>query len=89
MNHIESKTKTDTVATKAYCDLIDEMMRKKYVPNSNGPVQYFKELRTDQYEANALDEDGKISDGQIIMYAKRAFTSCGHDATHPTTISTQ
>ena len=47
MYHIESKTKTDTIATKAYCDLIDEMIRKKYVPNSNGQVQYFKELRMD------------------------------------------
>ena len=56
MYHIESKTKTDTIATKAYCDLIDEMIRKKYVPNSNGQVQYFKELRMDQYEANALDD---------------------------------
>ena len=49
-------------------------MKKKYVPNGNGPVQYFKEMRTDQFEANALDEKGKVSDGQIIMCSKRAFT---------------
>ena len=87
MDHIEDKTKTDVVATKAYVGLLDDMRAMKYEPNSNGPVQYFKDLKTAQYEANALDKHGKISDGQIIMCAKDAFTSCGLEPTHTTTIS--
>ena len=71
---IEKNTKTDQIATNAYCNHIEQMMNKKYIPNGNGPVQYFKEMRTDQFEANALDEEGKVSDGQIIMCSKRAFT---------------
>ena len=64
------------------------MMNKKCIPNGNGSVQFFKEMQTDQFEANTLDEEGKVSDGQIIMYSKRAFTQCGHEATHTMAIST-
>ena len=87
MDHIEDKTKTNIVATKTYCGLLSIMRGMKYEPNSNVPVQYFKELRTAQYKANALDKHGKVSNGQIIMYAKDAFTSCGLDANHTTAIS--
>ena len=63
------------------------MMARKYVPNGNGAVQYFKDMKHDQFEANALDEDGEITDGQLIIFAKKAFLRCGHKTTSITDIS--
>ena len=63
------------------------MMARKYVPNGNGAVQYFKDMKHDQFGANALDEDGKITDGQLIIFAKKAFLRCGHKTTSITDIS--
>ena len=87
MDHIESKTKTDIIATEAYCGLLDQIMARKYVPNGNGAVQYFKDMKHDQFEANALDEDGEITDGQLIIFAKKAFLRCGHKTTSITDIN--
>jgi len=86
--HIEKKTKTDEISTKAYCKTVDDMSAMKYQPNANGPTDYFKAMVTSRFEANALDKHGKISDGQLIMYAKQAFSECGHAAIHLTDVST-
>ena len=88
-DHIEKKTKTDDISTTAYSDALKRMQALKYTPNGNGPTDYFKAMVTAQFEANSLDRHGKVSDGQIIMYAKNAFSNCGHAAIHLTDVSTK
>jgi len=85
---LKKKTKTDEISTKACCTTVDDMSAMTYQPNRNGPTTYFKAMVTARFEANALDKHGKISDGQLIMYAKRAFSQFGHAATHMTGVST-
>lgn len=77
-DHIESKAKTDIIATETYCKILKQMMAREYEPNSNGPTQYLKEMKHDQYCASTLAEDGEINDGQLIAFSKQAFLSSGH-----------
>ena len=78
LDHIEGKTKTDIVATGAYCDILVRMMMRQYVPNGDGSVQFLKDMRHDQIGANALADDCAISDGQLIKISKQAFLKSGH-----------
>lgn len=45
--HIEDKFISSIVATKAYLDQIKDVTNRLYVPNGNGPVQYFPYMTTD------------------------------------------
>lgn len=51
---------------------------RAYVPDSNGAVQYLKDMKQDQSGANILTEEGDISDGQLITISKQAFLMSGH-----------
>jgi len=75
--HIETKVKTDIIATKVYCELLQDVMDRTYVPNSNGSVQYFKDMKNDQFSADILGES-KISNRLIISMANHGFNTCGH-----------
>ena len=41
-------------------------------------MQYLKEMKHDQYSVSALADDGEVSDGQLIAFAKLAFLTSGH-----------
>ena len=88
-DHIEGKAKTDKIATDPYCGCVDTMLGMAYLPNGNGPLKFFKAIVTAQFEANALDDEGTISDGQLIIFSKRAFSQCGHEAIYIASASTK
>ena len=73
MDHIEAKTKTDIVATGAYCKILMQRMMRKYLPNGNGSVQYFKDMKHDQVGANVLtDDDAMVS--SLLCRNKHSFS---------------
>ena len=45
------------------------MMSRKYPPNSNGLVQYFKDMKRDQFEESTFAPEGKIN----AIFSKQAF----------------
>ena len=51
LDHVEGKTKTNIVATGAYCDILMRMMTRQYVPNSIEDMQYLKDMKHDQFGA--------------------------------------
>jgi len=66
--HIECKVISSIVATKAYLDLVKGVTNRLYVPNGNGPIQYFQEMKRDQLSA-AIVKGGVIDDVFIILCA--------------------
>ena len=73
LDHIEAKTKTDIVATGAYCKILMQRMMRKYLPNGNGSVQYFKDMKHDQVGANVLtDDDAMVS--SLLCRNKHSFS---------------
>ena len=44
-------------------------------------------MKHDQFGANALADDGDISDGQLMTISKQAFLKCGQDKADITDIN--
>ena len=57
------------------------------MPNGNGAVQYLKDTKHDQFGANALADDGDISDGQLITISNQAFLTSGRKVSSITDIN--
>ena len=70
---------------KAYIDLVKDVTSRLDVPNGNGPIQYFQEMKRDQLSA-AVDKSGMIDDAFIILCAQHTFMQSGHDKEHIGTI---
>jgi len=58
--HIEGKVISSHTATKAYQNLVKDIANRLYVPNGNGPMQYFQEMKRDQLSA-AIVKGGVIT----------------------------
>ena len=57
---------------KAYIDLVKDVTSRLDVPNGNGPIQYFQEMKRDQLSA-AVVKIGVIDDEFIILCAQCAI----------------
>ena len=77
-DHIEKKTKTDIVATKAYSQIILQMAQRKYNPNGNGSVQFMQDMKEDQFGANLLAGEASVTDGMVMTLSRQAFITSGH-----------
>ena len=75
--HIKAKVKTDIVATKAYRELVKDIMDRTYVSNSNGSKKYFKDTKNNQFSADII-EGGEITEAFVIACAQFAFHESGH-----------
>ena len=52
-------------------------------------MQYLKNMKHDQFGANTIDDDGNISDGQLITISKQAFLKISQKVNGITDINTK
>jgi len=76
--HIEEKIISSIVAVKAYLDLVKDVPNQIYVPNGNGSVQHFQDMKSDQLSA-AIVKGGLIDDLFIIICSPNTFPESGHE----------
>ena len=60
---------------------MQNVMDRTYVPNGNGSVQYFKDMKNDQFSAEILGKR-KVSNVLIISMSHHAFNTSGHSKEH-------
>ena len=72
INTVSDLVKDNIATEKALTKLLEDKPKRKYIPSSNGPRDYFKECEIDACMAERLGQPIDIK--TTILYARNAFT---------------
>ena len=78
INTLTDAVKDNLATQDCLTTILDAQPRRKYIPNSNGPRDYFEDCEKDARMARRLGEPINIS--TTMLYAQRAFTLAHPDS---------